>query len=116
MGNFSKTPQTELSTALNQGYVSVRFQQGKPMLDRELNLAADLASPSRLAAGYIGSGIAAGTDGFRIANLNAATNDFTITAGRCLVNGIEAILAADTTYRAQPITANVVALPAGASN
>jgi len=39
--------------------VAVRFQQGRPALDRELNLAADLASPQRLAARYLGNGLPA---------------------------------------------------------
>lgn len=116
MGNFSKKPQVELTNALDRGYCAVRFQQGKPVLDHELNLAADLVSPRRLAAAYFGNGVTAGTNGFFISNLQVGTNDFTIAAGRCLVNGLEATLLADTTYRTQPVKTNVAALPAGASN
>lgn len=116
MGNFSKSPQSELAAALDRDYCRVRFQQGKPALDRELNLAADLAAPQRLASRYCGNGIAGtGTD-FAITNLNVGANDFTITAGRCLVDGLEAVLRADTTYRTQPNPGNVVPFPAGASN
>lgn len=116
MGNFSANPDLELRTALDRDYCRVRFQQGKPALDRELNLAADLASPQRLAAQYVGSGVAGtGTD-FAISNLNVAGNDFTIGAGRCLVNGLEAVLRADTTYTTQPNRRNVGPLPAGTSN
>jgi hypothetical protein len=116
VGNFSKNPQKELADALDRDYVRVRFQQGKPALDRELNLAADLAAPQRLASRYLGNGIAVlGTD-FAIANLNVGANEFTITAGRCLVNGLEAVLRANTTYRTQPNQGNVAPLPAGTSN
>ena len=116
MGNYSRDPKTELNTAQGLGYVRVRFQQGKPMLDREMNLAADLAGAQLLFSGYVGNGIAAGTNGFAISNLNVATNDFTIAAGRALVGGLEAVLAADTAYRTQPVTASVAPIPAGASN
>ena len=116
MGNFSRSPQLELTAALDRDYCRVRFQQGKPALDRELNLAADLASPQRLAAQYVGSGIAGSGNDFRITNLNVGANDFAIGAGRCLVNGLEAILRTDTTYATQPNRANVAPLPAGSSN
>jgi hypothetical protein len=116
MGNFSRSPQAELTSALALDYSRVRFQQGKPALDRELNLAADLASPQRLAAQYVGSGIAGSGNDFRITNLNVGGNDFAIGAGRCLVNGLEAVLRADTTYATQPNRANVAPLPAGSSN
>ena len=76
MGNFSRSPQLELSSALDRDYCRVRFQQGKPALDRELNLAADLASPQRLAAQYVGNGIAGSGNDFRITNLNVGANDF----------------------------------------
>jgi hypothetical protein len=116
MGNFSKNPQSELSAALDRDYCRVRFQQGKPALDRELNLATDLAAPQRLASRYLGNGIVGSGTDFAIASLNVAINDFTITAGRCLVNGLEAVLRTNTSYRSQPNTANVAPFPAGASN
>lgn len=115
MGNYSRDPGVALGEALDRDYVRVRFQQGKPALDRELNLAADLAAPARL-AGYLGAGIAgAGTD-FAISGLDVAQNDFAIAPGRCLVNGLEAVLRAPVTYRTQPNLSGVGALPAGASN
>ena len=116
MGNFSKNPQLELSAALDRDYCRVRFQQGKPALDRELNLAADLAAPQRLASRYLGNGIVgAGTD-FAITNLNVGIDDFAIAAGRCLVDGLEAVSRTSTSYRTQPNTGNVGPLPAGSSN
>lgn len=110
MGNYSKNPQTAYQDAVQKGYARVRFQQGKPILDRELNLLADLAGPQRLAQ-YIGSGVPAGSDGFRITNLAFATNDFTIKSGSALVNGYEVVLAADTTYKTQPRKEKVGPLP-----
>jgi hypothetical protein len=116
MGNFSSDPQLELAGALDRDYCRVRFQQGKPALDRDLNLAADLAGPQRLAAHYIGSGITGAGSDFAITALNVGANEFAIQPGRCLVNGLEAVLRAATTYRTQPNTANVAPLPAGTSH
>ena len=48
MGNYSQDPNTTLQASLTSGYCRVRFQQGKPVLDRELNLLGDLANPQRL--------------------------------------------------------------------
>jgi hypothetical protein len=116
MGNYSQDPQTVLQGALAKGYSRVRFQQGKPMLDRELNLAADLAGPERLAQTYLGNGTPDGDNGFAISGLNVAANDFTISAGMALVNGLQVVLTADSTYQAQPIKSHVANLPAGVSN
>src|SRR5258707_670618 len=116
MGNFSKDPSISLQSALSNGYSRVRFQQGKPILDRELNLVADLASPERLAKQYIGEGVPAGSSGFQITNLNAATSDFGILSGTCRVMGLEVVLAAQTTYKGQPNSAHVGPIAAGANN
>ena len=116
MGDFSRDPKIVLQEAITHGYSRVRFQQGKPLLDRELNLLADLASPQRFAQGNFGNGIRGEGNDFLITNLNVPANDFTITAGTCLVDGEEVVLVANTTYRNQPQTGNVAALPAGASN
>ena len=113
MANFSKNPDAVLQDALTKGYNRVLFQQGKPVLDRELNLLADLVSPQRLIEHHIGNGVPEDNDGFRISNLDTAQNDFTIQAGRCLVGGFEIVLSSDTTYKTQPHTANVAPLPAG---
>lgn len=107
MGNYSKNPPVALQDALQKGYSRVRFQQGKPILDRELNLAADLAAPNRLLQHYVGNGVPEGSDGFAIENLNPFTQDFTIRAGRCLVNGFDVVLNSDTTYKTQPHHENV---------
>jgi hypothetical protein len=116
MGNYSSDPNTTLQSALDRGYTRVRFQQGKPILDRELNLVADLAGTERLAQQYVGDGVPSGSLGFQITGLNVAGNDFNIMAGHCLVGGREAVLAQATTYKGQPNKAKVQPLPAGASN
>src|ERR1039457_7107858 len=116
MGNYSQDPNTALQNAIAKGYTRVRFQQGKPVLDRELNLAADLANPQRIAQNYIGNGTPAGDTGFAISTLNIPGNDFAISAGRALVNGLEIVLANNTTYRTQPNQTHVANLPAGVSN
>ena len=103
MGNYSEDPQIFLSDAISNSYVGVRFQQGKPILDRELNLLGDLSSPQRLARPYIGNGVPDGSDGFRIGNLTVDNDefDFTIGRGRCIVNGYEVELKEDTTFKRQ---------------
>lgn len=116
MGNYSSDPNTTLQSALDRGYTRVRFQQGKPILDRELNLVADLAAPERFAQQYVGDGVPSGSQGFQITGLDVAGNNFNITPGRCLVGGREAVLAAPATYKGQPNNTNVQPLPAGASN
>jgi len=112
MHSFSKDPKQVFLDATTKGYGRVRFQQGKPLLDRELNLLGDLAHPARIAEPYIGSGVPAGSDGFAINNLNVAGGDFTIGAGRCLVNGNEVVLGANTTYKTQPNKGKVTVFPA----
>src|SRR4051794_38058422 len=106
MANYSQPPHVTPPSALSRGYHPVRFQQGKPVLDRELNLAADLASPRRLAAAYIGNG-SPDAAALQVTGLNVPGNDFVVRAGRCLVDGLEAALGADVTYRTQPNSARV---------
>jgi hypothetical protein len=114
MSNSSKDPKVMLNNALDRGYHRILFQQGEPVLDRELTLLGDLASPERLASSYLGNGVPVGDNGFAITNLFG--NDFTVTAGRCLVGGREVRLGVDTTYRSQRHTPNAAPLPAGKSN
>jgi hypothetical protein len=104
MGNYSQDPNTVLQSTLSKGYSRVRFQQGKPILDRELNLIADLASPDRLAQQYIGDGVPAGSTAFQITSLDVPGGNFTILPGTCRVAGLEVTLATQTTYKGQPNT------------
>jgi hypothetical protein len=110
VGNYSNNPQAALEDAVQKGYTNIRFQQGKPILDRELNLAADLAAPQRLFQKYLGNGTPEGSDGFRVDTVDLAAGDFQIKAGRFLVNGYEAVLDADTTYKNQPHDEHVAPL------
>lgn len=111
MGNYSRNPQAALQQALDKGYTRVRFQQGKPILDRELNLLGDLSGAQELARHYVGNGVPAGSDGFNLINVDFANNDFTIKAGRCIVDGLDVVLASNTTYKNQPNKARVGPIP-----
>lgn len=116
VGNYSRNPQTAHADAVQKGYTRVRFQQGKPILDRELNLAADLAAPNRLLGRYLGNGVPEGSDGFNIGTVLFEADDFTIQSGRCLVNGYEVTLASDTSYRNQPHKEHLIPLPKNVLN
>src|ERR1051326_6500263 len=116
MGDFSRDPEPTFQDAINKNYCRVRFQQGKPLLDRELNLLGDIASPQRFAGVNFGNGVRGEGNDFLITGLSVPNNDFTITAGTCLVNGLEAVLGANVSYKNQPNNDNVAALPGGASN
>lgn len=107
MPDFSRSPQQELLTNLQKGYVGVHVEQGVPVLDRDLNLLNDLVSSTvrAIVSRYIGNGTAAGAQGFAIQAIPAA-NDFRIATGvpapgTCLVGGIEVTIAADIDYSAQ---------------
>lgn len=109
MGDFSRSPLEFLEESLRNGYVGVHIEQGVPILDRDLNLMHDLVSAvaRAITTRYIGSGIAAGQDGFKIDALPGADNDFTIQAGpfnqpgTCLVDGIEVTIDKPVNYRSQ---------------
>jgi IPT/TIG domain len=109
MGDFSRSPRELLAESLSKGYIGLHVEQGVPVLDRDLNLLHDLvaAVARTIATRYIGSGIAAGHDGFGIQAL-AVDNDFQILAdpsggpGICLVDGLEAVIEAPLAYSAQP--------------
>jgi hypothetical protein len=107
MGNYSRNPDAVLQDALAKGYDTVRFQQGKPILDRELNLLGDLAGARRLAP-YIGNGVPA-VGGLRAEAppTPAYTVDFALSAGRCLVGGMEVVLPARVGYMQQPHKENL---------
>lgn len=106
MGNFSKPPSAVLADNQDKGYVGLWIEQGVPILDRDLNLMQDLivAAVRSLAAHYIGDGIAAGTNGFAIGAIpdGQHIHDFGISPGSCLVNGIEVLNRARSTYGEQP--------------
>jgi hypothetical protein len=57
--NISQSPEVVLANALAQGYVGVHFEQGVPLLDRDLNLLGDLinATTRRILEQFIGNGV-----------------------------------------------------------
>jgi hypothetical protein len=107
MGNFSKDPVDELRRNRELGYVGLRVEQGVPLLDRDLNLLADLVSSTvrDILAHHLGSGIAERNDAFAVVGLPGG-NDLRIVApaggGACLVAGIEATIADSLAYSEQP--------------
>ncbi len=106
-------------------YVSVRLQQGVPIVDAEWNEKDDVRRFELRAylKWFVGDGVPEGSDAFRIAALPVPTaDDFVIEAGvppapggtdpqvsglrhvgRCLVNGVDAVIDADVTFRTQPL-------------
>ncbi|MEV6871426.1 IPT/TIG domain-containing protein [Amycolatopsis sp. NPDC051128] len=111
MGDFSQTPLDLLLANQQKGYVGIHIEQGKPVLDRDLNLLHDLvaATVRSVVARYIGNGAPAAADGFAVQALPPASNsqDFRIAAadtgpGTCLVGGIEVTIPAAITYKSQP--------------
>jgi hypothetical protein len=105
----------------------VRLQQGVPIVDADVNELDDIRKFEVRAylKWYVGDGIPAGSDGFRIdAQTTPAPDDFIIRAGiaaaaagisnltiglentgRCIVDGLDVIIAADVAYKAQTLFA-----------
>lgn len=104
-------------------YISVRLQQGVPIVDADWNELEDVRRFELRAflKWFVGDGVPEGSDGFRVVG-TGATNDFTLSAGlpnslpsappfdkglrqvgRLLVDGLDVILPADTTFRGQPL-------------
>ena len=110
MADYSVSPLDLLVANQNKGYVGLHIEQGVPLLDRDLNLLHDLvaATVRSVITRYIGNGIPADTDGFAIQALATGANNqnFRIAAGAgasgaYLVGGIEVVIPAETTYKAQ---------------
>lgn len=105
MGNFSRNTFDKL-----KHYVGVRLQQGVPIVDADWNELEDIRKYELQAflKWYVGNGVPQGNDGFHIlpASLN---NDFAIKggdgtaegAGRCLVEGRDALIESNLNYTAQ---------------
>jgi len=95
-------------------YVSVRLQQGVPIVDADWNEAEDIRRFELRAflKWCIGDGIPTGNNGFALVGM---PNDFVIDAGisgppdglgnvgRALVNGLDAVISADVKYSAQKL-------------
>jgi hypothetical protein len=120
MGDFSISPTRSLAENLAKGYIGVHIQQGVPLRDEDLNLLGDLvlAAARIVAAGYIGNGVAAGRDGFRIRGEDL-DNDLAIragaggAAGSCLVDGVEVVVEEPLRYGEQDDVDDLTA-PSGA--
>ncbi len=109
MSDFSSPPGAELRRNLDEGYTGLHFEQGVPILDRDLNLLQDLitATVRSVLTQHIGSGTAADDSVFAVRG-GTVDNDVAIDAGagaqpgRCLVDGVEVTIEAATTYLTQP--------------
>lgn len=106
-------------------FAAVRLQQGVPIVDADWNEMDDMRRFGLRAhlRWFVGDGVPEGSDAFRLAPRPApAANDLDILAGvpvapagtsnlieglrhvgRCLVDGIEAAIGADTTFRGQEL-------------
>ena len=89
-GNFSNDKKDTFDP--KKGYVGTRLQQGVPLLDRDWNESEDMRRYGEvmLRKYYIGSGVP-DENSFKITAADPAANDFKIAAGRCLVDGFEAV-------------------------
>lgn len=98
-GNFSNDGKDTFDP--KKRYVGVRLQQGVPLLDRDWNELEDIRryEEAMLRRWYIGNG--SPDDGFKISAVKPAANDFKISAGRCLVDGFEAVNEKDLLYSEQ---------------
>jgi predicted lactoylglutathione lyase len=88
-GNFSKEGKDTFDPS--KRYVGIRLQQGVPLLDRDWNELEDIRRYEELMLRkwYIGNGTP--DDGFKISSVGPPANDFKIKAGRCIVDGFEAV-------------------------
>lgn len=113
MGDFSRDT-FKLTNVLHQvlnnqvvtdprHYVAVRLQQGVPLLDSDWNELEDLRrlELQALVKMFVGTGVPAGNDGFRI-SASGDANNVSIHPGVILADGMLVINPALTTYRTQP--------------
>lgn len=79
MTSFSKQPSTVVEETRSKGYVGLAFEQGVPVLDRDLNLlgALAVADVGEVLSALIGLGDAEG--GFAV--IGEDRNDFSLSAG-----------------------------------
>jgi len=88
-GNFSNEKEDTFEP--KKRYVGIRLQQGVPLLDRDWNEFEDIRryEEMMLRKWYVGNGTP--DDGFKISVVEPPANDFKIAAGRCIVDGFEAV-------------------------
>lgn len=92
-------------------YVGVRLQQGVPLLPSDWNELEDIRRMELRAIlrAFIGEGVPARSDGFEIGEVGV-DNDFGVSAGQILLDGVEALNLAATTYAGQPLATGLPAL------
>ena len=73
MGTFSRDPKTRLIDARSKHYVSVRLQQGVPIVDADFNELEDLRRSEFEDGGkwVLGNGVPTRNNGFRIVGISA---------------------------------------------
>lgn len=116
MGDFSRDSFRETQNVLNdlrglsavpqdapRHYVSVRLQQGVPLLDADWNEVEDIRKLEleTLLVRAVGNGVPAGSDGFRIREAGGP-NDLVIESGLLFLDGWLVYNRASVTYQAQP--------------
>src|SRR5262245_21081567 len=105
-----------------RSYVNMRLQQGVPIVDADWNEMDDMRRFELRAflKWYVGDGVPQGNDGYRIEALAAPQNqnNFNIRAGiagaadglrnvgRCLVDGLEAMITGDVQFTGQAMHAS----------
>lgn len=116
MGNFSKPPNDVLQASFDKDYVSVHFEQGVTLLDRDLNLMGDiiLARMRSIIGNYIGNGVIAGSRGFAIESIKL-NNNFRIASGSILFLAFEWDNPVDINYSSQPGVPSLTTPPANAT-
>jgi len=92
-------------------YVSVRMQQGVPLLDSDFNESDEIrkAEVHALLRDFIGDGVPSGNDGFGISS-SGIDNDFAINKGIILARGAIVINDSVTTYLTQKGSSDLPAL------
>ncbi len=111
MGNYSRETFNKL-----KHYVSVRLQQGVPLVDADWNEMEDIRRFELRAflKWFVGDGVPYGNGGFEIvANANpTGIVDFTIMAGKqqgagyCLVDGMDALINSNISFTKQQLYGN----------
>lgn len=111
MGNYSRDTFDRL-----KHYVGVRLQQGVPLIDADWNEQEDIHRYELRAflKWFAGNGVPKGNDGFAIIAAAGTTNNLDIRggngtaegAGRCIVEGLDVMIASTLRYSAQPLYNN----------
>lgn len=102
MGNFSRD-----TFDPTKQYTGVRLQQGVPLVDADINELQDVRKYAleQFLLWFVGNGVPFANDGFIITPV-AASNDFSIGAGRCLVQGKEVVNPVTLNYTGQLLLEN----------